>query len=111
MKLQIGYLRSMKDDERVRKACLFYLKTWLPAFYPDRPDIVKEAQALSADLGGRLDIPRMGWKYAWIEKLFGPLAAKEAQIRYNRCKSSVIRMCDRILYSLENSSGKLEPRS
>jgi len=40
-----------------------------------------------------------------------PLAAKEAQIRYNRCKSSVIRTWDRLLYSFENSSGKLEPRS
>ena len=111
MQLQIGYLRSMKDDERVRKACVTYLKTWLPAFYPYRPDIVKEAQVLSANLGGQLDIPRMGWKYAWIERLFGPLAAKEAQIRYNRCKSSVIRTWDRILYSLERSQGKLEAHS
>jgi len=48
---------------------------------------------------------------AWIERLFGPLAAKEAQIRYNRCKSSVIRTWDRILYSLERSQGKLEAHS
>lgn len=101
MKLQIGYLLALANDDRVRAACLNYLKTWLPAFYPDRLDIVEEAQALSATLGGRLDIPRMGWKYAWIEKLFGPRAGKETQIRYNRCKSSVARTWDRVLYSVE----------
>jgi glycosyltransferase involved in cell wall biosynthesis len=106
MKLQIGYLLALTNDERVRAACLNYLKTWLPAFYPDRPDIVKEAQALSATLGGHLEIPRIGWKYAWIEKLFGPHVRKEAQIRYNRSKSWVFRTWDRILYSVEISPAK-----
>ena len=111
MKLQISYLLALADNERVRTACLNYLQTWLPAFYPDRPDIVEEAQALAGTLGGHLEIPRMGWKYSWIEKPFGPHAAKEAQVRYNRCKSSVVRMWDKILYSLENPRRKLEIRS
>ena len=46
MKLQIGYLVALANDERGRAACVNYLKTWLPHFYPNRPDIVKEAQAL-----------------------------------------------------------------
>jgi len=29
MKIQIGYLRSMQENERVRAACLNYLQTWL----------------------------------------------------------------------------------
>jgi glycosyltransferase involved in cell wall biosynthesis len=111
MKLQISYLLALADNERVRTACLNYLQTWLPAFYPDRPDIVEEAQVLATTLGGRLEIPRMGWKYAWIEKPFGPHAAKEAQVRYNRCKSSVVRVWDKILYSLEAPRRKLEVRS
>ncbi len=101
MKLQIGYLLALANDERGRAACVNYLKTWLPHFHPDRPDLVKEAQDLAATLGGRLDIPRMGWKYAWIEKLFGAHAGKEAQIRYNRCKSWAFRKWDGILYSLQ----------
>jgi hypothetical protein len=111
MKLQMGYLLALADDRRVRAACLNYLQTWLPTFYPDRPDIVEEAQALAATLGGRLDLPRMGWKYAWIEKLFGPHAGKQAQVRYNRCKSSVVRTWDKILYSIESPRRKLEVRS
>jgi len=102
MKLQIEYLLALRNDERGRAACVNYLKLWLPHFHPDRPDIVKEAQDLAATLGGRLDLPRMGWKYAWIEKLFGSHASKEARIRYNRCKSWVLRRWDGSLRSLES---------
>jgi hypothetical protein len=100
MKLQIGYLLALANDERGRAACVNYLKTCLPYFYPDRLDIVKEAQALAETLGGRLDIPRMGWKYAWIEKFLGSHAAKEFQIGYNRCKSWALRKWDGTLHSL-----------
>lgn len=102
MKLQIDYLRSLEDNERVRAASRHYLKLWLPHFYPDRPDIVREAQDLCATLGGQLDIPKMGWKYRWIEQLFGPHTAKEVQVRYNRCKSTVIRMWDQALFAMEH---------
>ena len=71
MKLQIGYLRAREDNDRVRAACVHYLQTWLPSFYPDRPDLVREAQQLADSLGGRLSVPKASWKYAWIEKLFG----------------------------------------
>jgi glycosyltransferase involved in cell wall biosynthesis len=113
MRLQIGYLRSIEESERVRTACLNYLQTWLPGFYPDRPDLVQEAQQLAASLGGRLSIPKASWKYAWIEKLFGFAAAKHTQLYYNRAKSSALRTWDWMMYSLERngslpSSGKAE---
>jgi glycosyltransferase involved in cell wall biosynthesis len=102
MKLQIGYLRSREDTCRVRAACLNYLQTWLPSFYPNRPDLVQEAQQLAASLGGRLSLPKTSWKYAWIEKLFGFGAAKLAQLYYNQCKSCVIGTWDRMMYSLDH---------
>jgi len=101
MKLQIGYLRARENSDRVRAACLIYLQAWLSSFYPDRPDLVQEAEQLAGDLGGRLSIPRATWKYAWIEKIFGFGAAKHAQLYYNRCKESVLRMWDKIMYSFE----------
>ena len=101
MKLQIGYLLALADDERVRAACVHYLQTWLPSFHPVRPDIVEEAQALAATLGGRLEIPRMGWKYVWIEKSLGAHTAKEVQLRYNQCKSAVVRAWDRMMFAIE----------
>ena len=84
MQLQIGHLRSVDDSERSRAACVNYLQGWLPNFYPDRPDIVKQLEQLASSLGGQLETPRFSWKYAWIKKMFGFAAAKHAQLSYNR---------------------------
>ena len=104
LKLQIGYLRAREDSDRVRAACVTYLQTWLPNFYPNRPDLVQEAQQLAASLGGRLSLPKASWKYAWIEKLFGFAAAKHAQLYYNRGKSSALRAWDKMMYALQRHS-------
>jgi len=67
IKLHIQYLRSLEDSERVRKACLAYIQRWCRNFYPERPDLMREAQQLVAMLGGRLEIPELSWKYLWIQ--------------------------------------------
>lgn len=103
MKLQIAYLRAREDSERVRAACVTYLQAWLHNFYPNRPDLVQEAQQLAVSLGGRLFLPKVSWKYAWIEKLLGFSAAKHTQLYYNRAKSSALRAWDRAMYSLEGT--------
>ena len=103
MKLQIAYLRARDDSDRVRAACVNYLQTWLPNFYPNRPDLVQEAQQLAASVGGRLSLPKASWKYAWIEKLFGFEAAKHAQLYLQRAKSSALRAWDKVMYSLERN--------
>jgi glycosyltransferase involved in cell wall biosynthesis len=102
MQLHIGYLRSLEDSERVRAACLTYLQTWLPAFYPERMDIVEQAQQLAATLDGRLDVPPpLSWKYSWIEKGFGRRVAKRTQIALPQWKWSVIRSWDRALAGVD----------
>jgi glycosyltransferase involved in cell wall biosynthesis len=101
MQLQIGYLRGMADDARVRAACLTYLQTWLPNFYPNRPDLGALCQDLAQSLGGELVDPKLSWKYAWIQRLFGLSAAKQAQLFYNQCKTSCSRFFDKIMYSME----------
>ena len=98
MQLHIGYLRSLEDSERVRAACVNYLQTWLPEFYPERLDIVAQAQELAASLGGRLEVPpRLSWKYRWIEKSCGWPLAKRAQMVMRRGKWSVRRGLDKTL--------------
>jgi glycosyltransferase involved in cell wall biosynthesis len=79
MQLHIGYLRSLEDSERVRSACIEYLQTSLHYFYPERPDIFQEAERLAGELGGKLESPRLSWKYAWIKTLFGWRIAKRIQ--------------------------------
>jgi glycosyltransferase involved in cell wall biosynthesis len=101
MKLHIQYLRSLEDSDRVHKACLNYLETWYDNFYPERPDIVAELQSLAAQLQGRLDEPRLRWKYAWMKPLFGWKAAKWAQRALPLLKACFIRHYDKMIYRLE----------
>ena len=103
MQLQIGYLRAIEDSERVRAASLNYLQTWFIHFYPERVALVKQLEQLAATLGGWLEAPRLSWKYIWIQKLLGRNVAKRTQVYYNQCKSYVLRLWDRIMYSLERS--------
>jgi len=107
MKLQIEYLRAREDSDRIRAACVNYLQTWLYNFYPNRPELVQEAQQLAQSLGGQLYPPRISWKYAWIEKLFGFAAAKHTQLSYNQIKSSALRAWDKVMYSLERNGSLL----
>jgi glycosyltransferase involved in cell wall biosynthesis len=104
MQLHIGYLRSLEDSERVRAACVKYLQNLLIDFYPERLDIVREAEQLAADLGGRLDTPRFSWKYEWVRCLFGRQLAKRAQLCLPRVKWSLLRLWDRVLFRLEGAS-------
>jgi glycosyltransferase involved in cell wall biosynthesis len=109
MELQIGYLRSLDDSKRSRAACVNYLQTWLPTFYPERPDLVQKAQQLATSLEGRLAFPKASWKYAWIEKLFGFEAAKHTKLYYNRAKSSALSAWDRMMHSIDRN-GDLSSR-
>ncbi len=101
MKLHIQYLRSLEDSERVRKACLTYLQNWYGVFYPERPDLVKELQALAAELDGHLETPRLRWKYAWMTPVFGWKAAKSAQDVLPQLKAACVRQIDRMMYRWE----------
>jgi glycosyltransferase involved in cell wall biosynthesis len=101
MKLHVKYLRSLEDSERVRKACLTYMQNWFHNFYPDRQDIVAELQSLAGELHGHLAPPRLRWKYAWMEPIFGLQAAKSAQMVLPQMKASLIRSWDKAMYRLE----------
>ena len=101
MKLNVQYLRSLEDSERVRKACLEYIELWCPNFYPERPDLMREAQELAVSLGGRLSPPKLSWKYAWMQRLFGWTLTKWIRRYYNVWKSSVMRSWDKALFHLE----------
>jgi len=105
MQLHIGYLRSMEESERVRAACVRYLQKCLGYFYPQRLDIVRQAEQLAVTLGGRLEVPPpLSWKYAWIQRGFGWPLAKRAEICLPRCRWSMIQSWDKALSCLESRS-------
>jgi glycosyltransferase involved in cell wall biosynthesis len=96
MKLHVGYLRSLEESERVRKACLVYLQNWLEYFYPERPDIVRELEKLAAQCGGSLTVPHLRWKYAWMTPIFGFEFAKRAQMVLPRLKAALVSNWDKL---------------
>ncbi len=102
MKLHVSYLRSLEDSPRARAACVQYLQNWLVFFYPERMDIVEDAQQMAGDLGGQLQQPFLSWKYSWIRTLFGWHLARRAQIMLPNLKWSLIRKWDQTLFRLEN---------
>jgi glycosyltransferase involved in cell wall biosynthesis len=104
MQLHVDYLRSSEDSERVRTASLTYLQTWFGWFFQERPDLAWQLERLAATLGGRLEAPRLPWKYLWIQKLFGWTVAKQVRQHWNRCKSFVTRSWDKVLFHFEARS-------
>jgi glycosyltransferase involved in cell wall biosynthesis len=102
MQLHIDYLRAMEDSERVRDACLRYLRTSLIYFYPQKPDIVDQAEQMARNLGGQLGPPRLSWKYSWMTKVFGWRAAKSGQRMLLKSRWSVERRLDKALFHIEN---------
>jgi glycosyltransferase involved in cell wall biosynthesis len=102
MKMHIEYLRSLEESDRVRAACVKYLQRYLLYFYPNRLDLVEQARALAASLGGELATPTLPWKYNWIQKLFGWRLGKRAWIALPRLRESFARRWDKLLFCLEN---------
>ena len=101
MQLHVRYLRSLEDSERARAACLRYLQTWVIFFSPHRPDIVRQLQDLAAEVGGRLHVPPLPRKYAWIQAVFGRDAGNGAQLCIPRLRSGLIMFWDRALLEFE----------
>jgi glycosyltransferase involved in cell wall biosynthesis len=100
MKLHIQYLRSLEESERTRIACLQYLQDKSIYFYPDRPDIIAELQAIAAQFQGHLKVPRLRWKYAWMEPIFGLKTAKWAQTRIPQMRASLVRRWDKAMMEI-----------
>jgi GT2 family glycosyltransferase len=98
MKSHIAYMRSLEDSERVRAACVTYLQTSLIHVYPERPDIVRQAEEMAAELGGHLEVPRLSWKYSLIGALLGLRRAKRIQGFLSHTRWSVTRLWDKALF-------------
>jgi glycosyltransferase involved in cell wall biosynthesis len=103
MKLHINYLLSLEESERTRAACVKYLQNWFHFYYLQRSDLAAELEALAASLGGRLEPPKLSWKYAWIQKTLGWQTATAMQMNYNKLKGKIFRTCDKVAFRLEGT--------
>jgi glycosyltransferase involved in cell wall biosynthesis len=109
MKLHIDYLRSLEDSPRVRTVCVKYLQNWLVFFYPERLDLVKQMRQRAEELGGKLSVPKLSWKYSWIESIFGRTLASRAQVFLRQLKWSLVRFWDKALFRIANRDSSASP--
>jgi glycosyltransferase involved in cell wall biosynthesis len=99
--LHTRYLRTLEDSPRTRTACLSFIRTWLPEFYPYRPDLVAQLQQLMVDLGGKVEAPRLSAKYQWMVEYFGWRTAFQTQHSLQRLRGSVSIQWDRLMHRLD----------
>lgn len=104
MQLHVQYLRSLENSENTRAACLSYLQRRFFRFYPEHKQLAEELQQLAATLGGQLHIPRLPWKYSFMQKLFGSTITMRLRQRYNRLKRFCVRSMDGLLFYLERGT-------
>jgi hypothetical protein len=64
-----------------------------------------ELQTIAGELGGRLEEPKLLWKYAWIRPIFGFQVAKRAQMVLPQVKAMVLSKCDKAMYELQGRNG------
>jgi hypothetical protein len=107
LQLQMQHLRDLEDSKRTRMACMRRLQLWFSNFYPESADLMAQAEQMANDLGGKLELPRLNWKYSWIQKLFGWTAARTARRSYNRMKSAATRYCDEMLLWIESLGSRM----
>lgn len=69
--LHISYLRALEDTPRTRAAAIKLLQRWFIYFYPEHKEIVQQMEKLAVDLGGRLLIPKLKWRYSIFLFFFG----------------------------------------
>ena len=101
MQMHIHYLRSLEESQRVRAACLSYLQRYLVYFYPHQPDLVRQIEILAEELGGKVDQPRLSWKYSWIEAVAGYSRAHDVQQVLRRWRWKMAKRIDASLYHLK----------
>ena len=107
MQLHIHYLLSLENSLRTRQACVIYMQRNMIHFYPERSDIVAEAQSLAQELGGEIRPPYLSWKYSWIRLAFGWTAAKNTAIKIRKIKWSFEKVLDKVVFRFRNRYGRL----
>src|SRR5207248_3291376 len=97
--LCIRHLQALEDSERTRAASVKLLQTCTDlsdCFYPDNADRLRRVGELAREFGGTLTPPRLSWKYAAVQALFGWKAAKRSKITVSNLKLLARLQLDRL---------------
>lgn len=102
MRLHMKYLRSLEDSPRTRAACVEYLQRNLFYFYPNMPEISKQAQQMASELGGQLGLPELRWWYAGFRMMMGWRATKRLAMEVRGVRKHVRTKIDKMLFLIDS---------
>ena len=60
------------------------------------------AIASAQDMGGKLRVPSLSWKYSWARVAFGWLPAKHIAVSARKLRWSLVRLWDKTLFLIES---------
>jgi len=106
MQLHIECLLALDDSKESRRAAVAHIQTWVGLFYPDRLDLVEQAEKLADRLGGSVRKPEIPKKYELIGRVLGEGAALRAKRVLPRMKAAVQGNWDRAIWGVEKNLGK-----
>ncbi len=96
LRLCIEHLRSYENSDRTRLMCLALLQMYLPYFYPERKEQLKEIELLAKDLGGRLESPNRNWKVRILDGVLGGRLTRKTMISLHKMSLAVAVKWDEI---------------
>lgn len=100
LRLCTSYLLALENSERTRTACVKYLQSFMPFFYPESVSLLLELSTFASELGGKLIAPPISWKYMFLDKLCGRSAAKQFMARCVGAKFKAVIAWERFLCKL-----------
>jgi glycosyltransferase involved in cell wall biosynthesis len=99
--LCIGYLRSLEDSERTRKACLSPLQDiYSLYYYADNFDLLEKTNIIARELTGELTTPKLGLKWDEMRRLIGWRATMKIMNSSRKYKFMSKINWDRLLYNV-----------
>jgi glycosyltransferase involved in cell wall biosynthesis len=105
MQMHIAYLRSLDDSDRSRSVCVQYLRNCLLFFYPERLEIIRQAESMAEQLAGPLGKPSLSWKYNWAKSTFGWGPAKRMQVSLRKIRWQMTKSMDKMVFRIETQIG------
>lgn len=110
-RLSIRCLLQLEDSPRTRAAAIEFLQWGMICFFPEKKELLKELDELSAELGGSLSPPQLSRKYYLVRKLFGWEVAKNLALAMPQYKRRLFIAADRFMHRLENGARRPLPES
>jgi hypothetical protein len=104
--LCIQYMSSIENSSRTRAAAVQLIQQWYPEVLNERSAIAFKFEKLAGELGGKLHLPTVKWKYRPAQWLCGYQRALRLSRVLPRMKATVLREWDRRLYRLSRRSFK-----